>query len=274
MKKEANQSVGLLRFQGRVSSEYNHPAFLEAISDCEGLLQSPACELLHEGRNRVGVVLLPRKDGGKADIVIKEFRPQGVNRLKSIFLPGKASKAWVGAHALLERAIGTPFPVAFLELRRKFSLERSYYLSERIEGVEEIRFLFRNLPPEELQVLLNSLARHLSACHRRGILHRDLSDGNILVKKNHQKNYQFFLIDTNRVRVTRRINLLRRVKNLVRLGVPPWTQRGFLSQYLGGRSVKRDLWLWYCLNKRIYSWYIEMKKKLRLRRLARKLRIQ
>lgn len=257
-----------------MASEYNHPTFLEAISDCESLLRSPACEFLHEGRNRVGAVPLPRKDGVKAEIVIKEFRSQGMNRLKSIFLPGKASKAWVGAHALLEREMGTPFPVAFLELRRKFSLERSYYLSERIEGVEEIRFLFRNLPPEELQALLVSLARHLSACHRRGILHRDLSDGNILVKKNHQKNYQFFLIDTNRVRVIRRISLLRRVKNLVRLGIPPQAQRRFLSQYLGSRGHKKFLWLWYRLNKRIYSWYIDMKKKLRLRQLARKLRIQ
>jgi len=266
--------VWLPPFRGRVNSSYDHPRFLEAVTNCENLLSGLDCEILHEGRNRVGFVSLPRKDGTRADIVIKEFRARGANKLKSIFLPGKASKAWTGAYRLLEREIGTPFPVAYLEERRRFSLRRSYYLSERIEGVEEVRSLFRSLPPQELESLLFALARCLSNCHQRCILHRDLSDGNILVRKNNQSHYQFFLIDTNRIRVKRHINLLSRVKNLIRLGIPPWAQRFFLSRYLGNHSVKTFIWLWYRLHKLCYSWYIKMKKKLRLRQIARRLRIQ
>ena len=257
-----------------MNPSYDHPQFLEAITNCENLLNGPDCEILHEGRNRVGVVSLPRRDGTRADIVIKEFRARGANKLKSIFLPGKASKAWTGAHRLREREIGTPFPVAYLEERRRFSLRRSYYLSERIEGVEEARFLFRSLPPQELESLLLALAGYLSNCHQRRVLHRDLSDGNILVRKRNQSHYQFFLIDTNRVRVKRHINLLSRVKNLIRLGIPPGAQRFFLSRYLGRQRVKTFIWLWYRFHKLCYSWYIEMKKKLKLRQIARRLGIQ
>ena len=257
-----------------MDSKYDHPQFLEALTNCEALLDGSDCEILHEGRNRVAVLSLPRKDGTKADIVIKEFRSRGINKLKSIFLPGKASKAWTGAHRLLEREIDTPFPVAYLEERRRFSLRRSYYLSERIEGVEEVRSLFRSLSSQKLESLLLALARCLSTCHQRGVLHRDLSDGNILVRKSNQNHYQFFLIDTNRVRVKRHISLLSRVKNLIRLGVPSGAQRFFLSCYLESHGVKTFIWIWYRLHKWYYSWYIEMKKKLRLRKIARRLGIQ
>ena len=274
MKREYGQSVWLPPFIGQVKPMYSHPASLQALSDCGELLSSPESEIIHQGRNRVGVVFLCQKDGMKQEVVIKEFRTKGVDRLKSFFLPGKASKAWSGAHALLERSIKTPLPVAFLEEREKCLIGRSYYLSEKIDEVEEIRSLFCNLSTPELHVLLRSLARHLRFCHDAGVLHRDLSDGNILVKRDNQRGYQFFLIDTNRVQVKRRIRLLSRIKNLIRLGIPQQEQRFFLTQYLEGEEVSTSLWLWYRLHKWSYTWYIEMKKKLRLRQLAQKLRIQ
>jgi len=140
--------------------------------------------------------------------------------------------------------------------------------------VEEIRFLFRELPPSELQKLLVSLAHHISLCHRKGILHRDLSDGNILVKTESEGKFVFYLIDTNRIRVKKRIGLLKGIKNLIRLGIPPRSQLLFLKQYMGSNQLKGYLWYWYKANKMIYSWYIELKRKLRLKQLVRKLKIQ
>lgn len=253
---------------------YDHPELLQALSDCERLLEGPATEILHGGRNRVGAVSLPRKDGRRVEVVIKEFCTRGVDRLKSLFFPGKACRAWAGAHALLERDIATPFPVAYLEERKNRFISRSYYLSERIKDAEEVRSLFRSLNASELPSLLRSLARHLRSCHLSGILHRDLSDGNILVRRDERGEYRFYLIDTNRVRVKRRISLLSRVKNLIRLGIPPQAQRFFLSQYLEEDMGSTRIWFWYRLHKLSYSWYIELKKRLRVRQLARKLRIQ
>lgn len=274
MKKEFGQSISLPSFKGRVQPKYNHPPFIQAISDCQRLLDDPECEILLDSRNRVGVVELPLPDGKKVEIVLKEFRSRGVNKLKSVFLPTKAFKAWQGGNALLERGIDTPFPVAYLERRKILFLDKSFFLAERLSDVEEIRSLLRELPSSELQELLVSLAQYISSCHRKGIFHRDLSDGNILVRKQEDGKLRFYLTDTNRIRVKRKIGLLRGIKNLIRLGVPPDSQRFFLEQYLGSKQLRKYLWFWYKINKIVYSWYIEFKKKLRLKQLARKLKIQ
>lgn len=274
MKKEFGQPLSLPPFRGRIQASYNHPPFVQAISDCHSLLREEETEVLLNRRNRVGVVTLPQQDGENVDIVIKEFHSVGVNKLKSLFLRGKAFKAWQGGVALVERGIETPAPVAYLEKRKGLFLDQSFYLAERVGRVEEIRFLFIKLPHSELRELLLSLSRYLSTCHKKGILHHDLSDGNILVKKEKSGKFRFYLIDTNRIRIKRRIGLLKKVKNLIRLGVPPEFQRFFLEEYLGTTHVKKFLWFWYRINKMIYSHFVALKRKLRLRRLARRLKIQ
>lgn len=274
MKQEYDQPLSLPPFKGRIKTSYNHPLFVQAISDCSRLLSDRDTEILLDRRNRVGVVALPQQDESKVDIVIKEFRSRGVNRLKSLFLRGKAFKSWRGAVALVERGIETPPPVAYLERRKGLFLDQSFFLAERVGGVEEIRFLFPELPPSELRRLLISLSQHLSNCHKKGILHRDLSDGNILVKEDKPEEFRFYLIDTNRIRIKKRIGLLSGVKNLIRLGVPLDFQRFFLQHYLGATQVKRFHWFWYRINKTSYTQFVELKKKLRLRQLAQKLKIQ
>jgi serine/threonine protein kinase len=276
MKQESDQPLSLPHFKGRIQASYNHPLFVQAISDCSRLLSDQDTEIILDRRNRVGVVALPQQDESKVDIVIKEFRSVGVNRLKSLFLRGKAFKSWRGAVALVEKDVETPPPVAYLERRRGLFLGQSFFLAERVGGVEEIRFLFPKLPPSELRELLISLSQHLSNCHKKGILHRDLSDGNILVKKDKQGEFRFYLIDTNRIRIRlkKRIGLLGGIKNLIRLGVPLDFQRFFLQHYLGATHVKRFHWFWYRINKTSYTQFVELKKKLRLRQLAQKLKIQ
>jgi hypothetical protein len=274
MKKEFDQPLSLPPFKGRIQTAYNHPLFVQAISDCSRLLSNRDTEILLDGRNRVGVVSLPQQEGKNVEIVIKEFRSRVVNRLKSLFLPGKAFKSWRGALALLERGIETPPPAAYLEKRKGLFLNQGFFLAERVSAVEEIRFLFPEFPPSELRRLLISLSRYLFSCHKKGILHRDLSDGNILVKKDKPGEFRFYFLDTNRIRIKRRIGLLSRVKNLIRLGVPLDFQRFFLQHYLGTTRVKRFLWFWYRINKSSYTNFVKLKKKLRLRQLARKLGIQ
>lgn len=274
MKKKYGQSLFLPPFNGRIQAVYNHPLFTKAISDCQGLLSKKETKILLDRRNRVGIVNLPYPGDRKIEVVIKEFSKSGVNRLKSIFLPGKAFKAWNGGMALIERGIDTPPPVAYLERKKGIFLSESFFLAERISGVEEIRFLFIRLLPVRLQKLLISLSQHLSLCHKKGILHHDLSDGNILVKKDESGEFRFYLIDTNRIRIKKRICLLLRIKNLIRLGVPPEFQRFFLEHYLGATRLKRFIWFWYKMNKMTYSSFVALKKKLRLRQLSQKLKIQ
>jgi serine/threonine protein kinase len=164
--------------------------------------------------------------------------------------------------------------VAYFEKRKSGFVCASFFLSEKIENAEEIRALFRRCAGSDLDSLLFSLAQHLSLCHAAGILHRDLSDGNILVKKDGQNSFAFYLLDTNRIRLRRKISGLTRVKNLIRLGIPPSAQKQFLEYYFGEKPPGQFLWVWYKINKTVYTRYVKLKRVLRLRQLARKLGVQ
>lgn len=261
-------------YQGEIHPDYDNPDFIQAIAQPEKLLSSPDATILFDKRNRLGVISLPLSGGGKKEIVVKEFSCRGIDRLKSLVLPSKGFRAWRGALALTNRGLATAPPVAFLEKRKAEFVHRAFFLTERVEGALEIRKHFRCLSSADLAPLLASLAGYLSLCHGRGILHRDLSDGNILVKKDENGAYLFYLLDTNRIRTRYNIGRLQRIKSLVRLGVPPALQRDFLQFYFGKKPLPKTSWLWYKICKSAYAGYVGLKRRLRLRQLARRLRIQ
>ena len=302
--------VRLGAFKGRVHPDYDNPDFLRALSDCRALVSGPSARVLFEKRNRVAAVSIPvsgptiitpavmisvpavsgplsatatadPRIAGAAgaassaiDAVVKEFRASGFKKIKTLLASGKAVKAWHGAAACLVRKVPTPLPLAYLERRECGIVAESYFVASRVDGALEIRNLLRTLPPDDLSRLLAALARFLVFAHNQGILHLDLSDGNVLGRSSSPGAYDFFLIDTNRIRVRREVPLLVRVRNLVRLGVPPAYQDDFLRLYLGDRPGARALRLWYRLNKQGYTGFVAFKKALRLKRLAERLGIQ
>lgn len=197
-----------------------------------------------------------------------------MNKWKSLVFPSKAQKAWRGSLALVERGFLTPLPVAYLECRPSFFLKQSYFIAEYVPNIEEVRGLFRELPHKELTPLLRDLASYLARCAGSGILHRDLSDGNVLVERKDGEPFRFFLLDTNRIRCRRRVGTFKGIKSLIRLGVPPELQRFFLAEYLFRSPVKRVHWLWYRMNKSSFTAYIRLKDLLKLKKLAQRLKIQ
>lgn len=253
-------------YKGRINPDFQWPDFLEKLSQFNSLLQGSPHQILLDGRNRISVVPFPMTKGKTIDIVVKEFFARGLNRVKTILLPSKAKKAWWGSLALMMRKIPTPIPVAYLENKNTLFIKESGYLSVLEKDVEEIRYLFLRLCKTELSPLVQALARHLQRCHDKGILHRDLSDGNILVRKEAPDKQTFFLIDTNRIRVKRWIGILRRIKNLSRLGIPPIFQRPFLEEYIGLDRLKKWMWFWYRTCKKTYSCRISIKRRLHLGR--------
>jgi serine/threonine protein kinase len=261
-------------FSGRIHPDYNTPDFRAAISDCSSLLSDPSSRILDESRNRIGVVRLSPEEGRTVEIVIKKFRTLGVDKLKSFFLASKAQKAWRGSLALVDAGLGTPLPVAYLEKRKGVFLQQSYFLSEYISGMAEIRGLFRELSSGALDELLEELACCLSRCAEAGIDHRDLSDGNILVQKVPGRQNRFFLLDTNRIRCKKRVGTLRGIKSLIRLGIPRDHQKIFLAHYVHRPGIGGWLWLWYRLNKVSYTNFVAIKRVLGLRKIAQKLKIQ
>ena len=257
---------------GRVRPAYNRADLIAFFEDSHHLLLDPEAEILQRGRNLVGAVHVPIPESGPMEVVIKEFSPRGIDKIKGRILPSKALRAWRGAGALVRHGIGTPEPILFLE-ERKRSTGRSYYISLRLREVSEIRGLFLSASETVLGPFLHRLAGNLRYWHSRGILHRDLSDGNILLGSG-EKEPRLFLTDTNRIRILSSIGPLRGIKNLIRLGVPEPLQKAFLESYLEKEPVPRRYWLWYRLAKQSFNVYLRLKKILRVKKITRKLGIQ
>jgi glycosyltransferase involved in cell wall biosynthesis len=256
----------------RIRLDLDTPEFRNALSGIRRLAYGPAAHVLLDARNRIVALPLPADGSRFIDAVAKEFRPSGLKRLKTLVVPSKAIKAWRGAVACVDRDVSTPRPMACLERRRAGVVAESWFVSAWVENAREIRHLFLELEGDDLRVLVSGLAAYLRRAHERGILHGDLSDGNILVSG--PPPYRFFLIDTNRIRARRRLSWRSRIRNLVRLGVPPDAQDAFLDAYLAERRGSTGLRRLYRRAKKRYAANVALKKKLRLRRLAERLKIQ
>jgi serine/threonine protein kinase len=286
------RSLHLPPFRGLIAAAYDHPETLAALGDLPCLLRSPSAETLQSGRNKIVAVCLPAAESpsetrpASLEAVVKIFGSRGFHKLKTILLPSKGVRAWHGAVALRGDGFETPGPIAVLERRRFGVAVESVFVAERIRGGREIRNLFREKPESDLRGLIEALAPVLAGLHAAGLVHRDLSDGNVLVflDENPSKfpnsggdGPHFYFLDTNRVRRRRNLGPFGRARNLVRLGVPPPLRPFFLDRYVraAGASFSSSRFeFYYRTAKRSFESWLAFKKKLRLRAIARKLRLQ
>jgi tRNA A-37 threonylcarbamoyl transferase component Bud32 len=258
----------------RVEPRFDRPEFRAWLATIEEHAAAPGAEVLHAARNLVTAVRVPLSDGRALDLVVKEFRPRGLHRLRTLVGRSKAERSARGAARLQAAGLHTPAAAAALERRRRGTVEKAWFVAERVRGAVEIRSLFRELAAPELKPLLAALARDLRAAHAAGILHRDLSDGNILVERGPGEAFVFHFLDTNRVRRKRRLGASARAKNLIRLGVPESARREFLGFYAGEGGPDPSFVRRYEKSKAAFERWLRFKKKARLRQWARRLKLQ
>lgn len=170
---------------------------------------------LQNSRNHVKVT---EHNGIK--LCIKSFgNTNPINRIVYSFLrASKAERSYNYALKLLHKNIKTPEPVAFIEYFDKNRvLSSSYYISI----YQEHDFLLTDIFDFELSDRLDVLASFARyACnnlHDNGIFHKDLSSGNILIKNRADGQYDFYLIDLNRIRFRKRLSFRQRMSNLKRI---------------------------------------------------------
>lgn len=150
---------------------------------------------------------------------IKSFKiPILINSIiYKYFRKSKAERSYEYALKLINKNIGTPIPVAFFENLNFIGLKDSYYICEHVN----FDFMFRDLIETEnfpdLENILRQFTRFSFDLHEKGIEFLDHSPGNTLIKKTTDRNYQFFLVDLNRMKFHQSMSLETRIKNLCRL---------------------------------------------------------
>jgi hypothetical protein len=158
-------------------------------------------------------------DLGDKTINIKSFKiPNLINKVAyKYFRKSKAKRSFEYATILLERGIGTPQPVAFLENFNWFGLRDSYYVSEHLVTELTYRELVEIPDYPDNENILRQFTRFSFELHEKGIEFLDHSPGNTLIKKKENGNYEFFLVDLNRMEFHESMTFEMRMKNLCRL---------------------------------------------------------
>ena len=199
--------------------------------------------------------------GGTRHVALKRYRPRNWwKALRGLFRAGRARRGWRAGHALLQRRISTPRPVAVWEPRRPLLARPGYLATEWIEGAENLHLWGWRLAGAPLSErlrraarLAESLGRLIGRMHAFQIAHRDLKGSNVLVVQQGDRT-ETYLIDVDDVHVARRLGRRPRLADLARLAVSveahPWVTRAihcrFLRAYAGefppGEVAWKNVW--------------------------------
>jgi Lipopolysaccharide kinase (Kdo/WaaP) family len=128
---------------------------------------------------------------------------------------GKARRSFEYAEKLIHLGVNTPFPVAFYE-RYSFGLKESYYISQQLDYDFDFRVLNHHPKWPNRKEILEQMAVFTFQLHERNVHFMDHSPGNTLIVDKGKGEYEFYLIDLNRIRFES-LNFRRRMKNFRRL---------------------------------------------------------
>jgi serine/threonine protein kinase len=168
-------------------------------------------EPLYEARN-----VLRRVKVGDIELVIKSFhQPRFLNRIVyTFFRKSKAWRSYTFSNHLLEHGIYAPDPVACILESKHGLLSRSYYINRYLPA-DTVRDLMGGVVQGH-EKELDAFATILVHLHEQGILHLDLSPGNVLIRPEGD-TYSFFLIDVNRMKEGIDVDMPTACRNLRRL---------------------------------------------------------
>ncbi|HQZ26251.1 MAG TPA: lipopolysaccharide kinase InaA family protein, partial [Flavobacterium sp.] len=152
-------------------------------------------------------------------INIKSFKiPHLINKIAyKYFRKSKARRSFEYATTLLEKGIGTPQPIAYFENYDVVGLKESYYVSEHLQCDLTYRELVEIPDFPDNENILRQFTQFSFGLHEKGIEFLDHSPGNTLIKKNADGNYDFFLVDLNRMNFHDSMDFDSRMKNLSHL---------------------------------------------------------
>jgi len=150
-------------------------------------------------------------------INVKSFKiPHLINKIAYRFCrDSKAKRSFVYAQKLLSLGILTPYPIAYFEEKTSLFLLRSYYISEHQDYDLTFRELINDPKYIGNEAMLRAFTKFTFLLHEKGILFKDHSPGNTLIKIN-DTGYDFYLVDLNRMEF-KPLDFETRIKNFAKL---------------------------------------------------------
>ena len=152
-------------------------------------------------------------------INIKYFKnPHFINKIVyKYFRKSKARRSFEYANSLLEKGIGTPQPIAYFENYDLIGLKDSYYVSEHLDYDLTFRELVEIPDYPDHENILRQFTQFSFDMHEKGVDFLDHSPGNTLIINKNNGQYDFYLVDLNRMNFHQFMDFESRMKNLSHL---------------------------------------------------------
>lgn len=130
-------------------------------------------------------------------LCIKAYKVPGAFKgfMYGLLRKSKARRAFENAQRLLELGIDTPAPLLAVESRHLGRLGASYFVSEAVHGLTNLRGIEKRA---DFPALAKAVAAFMLSLHKKGIWMKDFSQGNVLFKQKGE-DYLFTLVDINRM---------------------------------------------------------------------------
>ena len=101
---------------------------------------------------------------------------------------------------MIDCEISTPFPIAYIENTNALGLTTSYYISKHVTYDFDFRDLIHKPLFPNRKEILKQFTVFTFKLHENHINFLDHSPGNTLIVEKPEKQYDFYLIDLNRMR--------------------------------------------------------------------------
>lgn len=141
----------------------------------------------------------------------------------------KAKRSYEYASKLIDFGINTPFPVAYMEVF-SVGLKESFYVSEHIDYDFDFRELIHNPRFQKRNEILRQFTQFTFKLHENGVNFLDHSPGNTLIVDHGNDDYDFYLIDLNRMRFEP-MDFNARMHNLRRLWLSKTMMKVMAAEY-------------------------------------------
>jgi len=164
---------------------------------------------IHKARNELKVISHQNEA-----LVVKSFKIPSLPRrlFYTLFRDSKAKKSYDYS---VKIGTFTPDPIAYVEFYNSGLLSDSYFISKRFAYDFTIREPLLEPDFQDRKAIFESFAEFTFQLHNRGILHKDYSPGNILIRKDEQ-GYLFKIVDINRMEF-KVLTLKERLRNFNKL---------------------------------------------------------
>ena len=163
------------------------------IQDIKSYFDESKCSIWDK-RNKIKIISF-----ANSELTIKSFKiPHLINKIAYTFLrESKAERSYRNSLQILEFV---PNPIGYAEFFKYGLLHDTYFVCEKYDYDFTIREPLTQNNFEDKENVLKQFAHFTHELHRKGVEHLDYSPGNILVKKIDELDYEFKIIDVNRMK--------------------------------------------------------------------------